>query len=125
MSEGCGATIKTRWVYAEALYKADGATLEELRESVETLEDTARIARRVLGGAHPFTPRIEHRLREAQAALRAREASQCKTLNNYPCDGEANFGRGASVVVRVLLLELRDASGLKQLDNSVLVEELS
>ena len=67
--------LKMRWVYAEALYKADGATLEELRESVETLEDTARIARRVLGGAHPFTPRIEYRLREARAALRAREAS--------------------------------------------------
>ena len=75
LGENHESTIKTRWVYAEALYKADGATLEELRESVETLEDTARIARRVLGGAHPFTPRIEYRLREARAALRAREAS--------------------------------------------------
>ena len=59
----------------KALYKADGATLAELHEAVTTLEDTARIARRVLGGAHPFTPCIEHRLREAQATLRAREAS--------------------------------------------------
>ena len=75
LGENSELSIKMGWIYGEALYKADGATLEELRESVETLEDTARIARRVLGGAHPFTPCIEHRLREARAALCAREAS--------------------------------------------------
>ena len=72
LGENHESTIKTRWVYAEALYKADGATLEELRESVETLEDMARIARRVLGGSHPHTENVEHRLREARAALAAR-----------------------------------------------------
>ena len=50
-----------------------GATLDDLREAVTTLEETARIARRVLGGAHPTAVGIEHRLREARAALRARE----------------------------------------------------
>ena len=56
-----------------ALYKDDGATLDDFREAVTTLEDTDRIARRVLGGAHPITGGIEDALREARAALRARE----------------------------------------------------
>ena len=62
-----------RWTFGEALYKDDGATLEDLREAMTTLEETARIARRVLGGAHPLTSAIEGDLRNARAALRARE----------------------------------------------------
>ena len=53
--------------------KDDGATLDDLREAVATLEDAGRIARRVLGGAHPTTTVIEAALRHARAALRARE----------------------------------------------------
>ena len=68
-------TIKMRIVYAYALYGDSDATLDDLREAVTTGEDTYRIARRVLGAAHPFTATIEHRLRSAQAALRARETS--------------------------------------------------
>ena len=48
------------------------ATLDDLREAVTTLEETARLARRVLGGAHPTTRRIERDLRKARAALRGR-----------------------------------------------------
>ena len=59
--------------YAEALYRDDGATLDNLREAVDTLEDTDRIARRVLGGENPITVRIEESLRDARAALRARD----------------------------------------------------
>ena len=62
-----------RWIYAEAQYKDDRATLEDLREAVTTLEETTRIARRVLGGAHPTTTGIERCLRESRAALCARE----------------------------------------------------
>ena len=61
-------------LYARALYGDTGATLDDLREAVTTLEDTVRTARRVLGGAHPLTTWIERRLRDARAALRAREA---------------------------------------------------
>ena len=39
--------------YAKALYQDPGATLDDVREAVTTLEDTAPNARRVLGGAHP------------------------------------------------------------------------
>ena len=52
-----------------------GATLDHIREAVTTLEDTDRIARRVLGGAHPLVSDIEYELRGAQAALRACEAT--------------------------------------------------
>ena len=66
-------TLKMRWCCAVALYMDEGATLDDLREAVTTLEDTERIARRVLGGAHPLVPLMEESLRDARAALRARE----------------------------------------------------
>ena len=62
-----------RWNYGEALYRDPGATLDDLREAVETLEETGRIARRVLGGAHPLTEAVAAYLQYAQSALRARE----------------------------------------------------
>ena len=49
------------------------ATLDDLREAATTLEEMARIARRVLGGAHPLSSTIERDLRLARAKLRARE----------------------------------------------------
>ena len=66
-------TFKMRWNYADALYRDADATLDDVREAVTTLEDTTRIASRVLGGAHPTTAWIEETLRNARAALRARE----------------------------------------------------
>ena len=60
-------------LYTEALYKADGASLEDMREAVSTLEELERTARRVLGGAHPTTTGMEGALRESLAALLARE----------------------------------------------------
>ena len=57
---------------AEALHDDPSATLDDLREAVTTLEDIARIARRVLGGAHPSTVKIERSLRMARVALAAR-----------------------------------------------------
>ena len=60
-------------IYAKALCRVDGATLDDLREAVTTLEDVEWIARRVFGGAHPLTKDIEDALQEARAALRARE----------------------------------------------------
>ena len=62
-----------RWNYARALYMDPGATLDDVREAVTRLEDTERIARRVLGGAHPLTVEFEGSVRNVRAALRARE----------------------------------------------------
>ena len=68
-------TLNMRWSYAKVLYRNDSATLDDLREAVTSLEEMARIARRVLGGAHPITKGMEEELRNARAALRARELS--------------------------------------------------
>ena len=77
LGESCELTLKMQWIYAEALYKDDGATLADLRKAVTTLEDAGRIARRVLGGTHPTTKAIEIELREARAAaVPASEALQ-------------------------------------------------
>ena len=62
-----------RALYAQALYKDPGATLDNVREAVATLEDTDRIARRVFGGAHPLVGQVERALREARTFLGARE----------------------------------------------------
>ena len=63
------------FAYAEALYRDDGATLDDVREAVSTLEDAGRIARRVLGSAYPTTEGIAGEVRYARDALREREAS--------------------------------------------------
>ena len=67
-------TLMMKQKCAQSLYRDDGATLDDLREAVTTLEDTERIARRVLGGAHPVTEGMESELRKAEAL--AREASR-------------------------------------------------
>ena len=46
-----------------------GATLDDLREAVATLEETERTARRVMGGAHPITESIVVGLRHARAKI--------------------------------------------------------
>ena len=53
-----------------------GATLDDLREAMTTLEETGRTARRVFGGAHPLTTAMEDNLRQARAAFRARETGR-------------------------------------------------
>jgi tetratricopeptide (TPR) repeat protein len=75
LGENNEITIRMRWTYATALYKAAAATLDDLREAVATLEETERVARREYGGAHPHTRAIEFKLEESRAALRARETS--------------------------------------------------
>ena len=62
-----------RWAYALALSADAGATLDDLREAVKTLEETEKTIRQVYGGAHPFTVRVDNALRVSRAALRARE----------------------------------------------------
>ena len=73
LGESYELTFKLRCLYGQALYWNDDATLDDLREAVTTLEDTTRIARRVLGGPHPTAVGIGRDLEEARAALRARE----------------------------------------------------
>ena len=67
--------FRMRWSYANALYLATNATLDDLREAVMTLEDARRTAQRVLGGTHPVAMGIEDALRQSRAALRARRSA--------------------------------------------------
>jgi len=73
LRENSEITLRLRWIFATALYRDAGATLDDLREAVSTLEPAERIARRVLGGAHQVTAGIEIAMRDARAVLRARE----------------------------------------------------
>ena len=73
LGENHQLTLRARYNYAKALYEDPGATRDDLREAVEMLEETARTARRVLGGANPITQSIERGLRNARDTLRAAE----------------------------------------------------
>ena len=64
-------TLSMRGCYAETLYKDDDAMLDDFQEAASIFEETARTARRVLGGTHPLTVNIEHNLRQVRAELRA------------------------------------------------------
>ena len=74
LGENQGLTLDMRWNYAAALCKDPAATLDDVREAVTTLEEAERAKRRVLGGDHPVTTKIERDLRNLRAKLRAREA---------------------------------------------------
>ena len=71
MPSGCLAWRRVAAV--RLLYGDPSATLDDLREAVTMLEEIEPTARRVLGGAHPDTTRIENALRSARAELRARD----------------------------------------------------
>ena len=82
LGEGHRITLKMQWFYSESIYKDDCATLDDLHEAVGTLEDTARISRRLLGSAHPLAMAIEGSLRDARAALHARETPPSGSTQN-------------------------------------------
>ena len=62
-------TFRMKGCYAHTLCKDPGATLDDVREAVETLEDADRIARRVLGDAHPVAASIANALQFPRAML--------------------------------------------------------
>ena len=72
LGESNDMAIIIRWNYARALYEDPAATHGDLHEAVNTLEETERTARRMLGGAHPTTAAIEGNLRASRDALYAR-----------------------------------------------------
>jgi len=74
LGESNDLTFQMGTIYAATLYRDSNAMLDDLREAVRTLENLARCAKRIFGGAHPLTVKIEDELRRARAVLRAREA---------------------------------------------------
>lgn len=75
LGENQEMTLRMRMHYGRALYGDDAATLDDLREAVETLEETKQITQRVLGNAHPVTRLVGEFLEKARVALGARSAS--------------------------------------------------
>ena len=71
LGEGHTITLRSRWVYALALGRNDGATLDDLREAVETLESVAPVWTRIFGEAHPDTPMVQGALANARKKLAA------------------------------------------------------
>jgi len=69
-------TFRMRMNYGKALYIADGASLDDLREAVNTLEDTVRVARRIFGGSYPLVTSMQKFSQEARAALAIEEYLQ-------------------------------------------------
>ena len=76
LGEGDEITLRMRWNYATALYEDAGATLDDVREAVATLEELARTARRVFGETHPDAVAIKVALGNALAALSARKVCE-------------------------------------------------
>jgi tetratricopeptide (TPR) repeat protein len=89
LGESHEITLRMRCNYAQALYLDPGATLDDLREAVTTLEETERVAQRVLGGAHPTTTQIEDELQDARATLRARKTGDMSSLRDVCADERA------------------------------------
>ena len=69
-------TITMRTQSAATFLHNPGATLDEIREAINTLEEIEPIARRVLGIAHPIAAVIQSELQKARGLLRAREAGK-------------------------------------------------
>jgi len=75
LGESCRLTLEIRWLYAMALYRDEGATLDDLREAAETLESVAPLWKRIFGEAHPETSKVQGALKVARKALATRTAA--------------------------------------------------
>ena len=103
LGESHEITLMMRKISAEALYKDDAATLDDLRKAMTTLEDTDRTAQRVLGGSHPLAVGVELHLRNARMALGNHEmratlpVPRFKVGARVECRREAKFLTGTVV----------------------------
>ena len=75
LGEGDVNTLRMRWTYAGVLYKDAGATLDDRREAVATLESVAHAWKRIFGPAHPETQRVQGALKDARETLAERLAA--------------------------------------------------
>ena len=76
LDESHADTLRLRWYFAQSLYKDPAATLDDLREAVNTLEESTRIMRRVLGRGHPLVVQLDGELQTARAALALRSKNE-------------------------------------------------
>ena len=60
-------------IYASALYRADNATFDDVREAAATLDELARTTRCKFGVAHPIAVTVAQDLQNVQRKLRKQE----------------------------------------------------
>jgi len=80
LGESNALTLRITREIARALHDDPGATLDDLREAVTTLEEAERTARRVLGGTHPLAASFVVSLYGARAALATREGEDVESI---------------------------------------------
>ena len=116
------------------LFDDTGATLDDLREAVTTLEDAERIARRVLGGAHPATTLIlgascETREPRSAPAKRRRRGVRKSYLQytNHPTPRARRryIYRGRAQIVRKRVSRQKHTQRCHQPDAAPLNQELA
>ena len=72
MMYGMRRSRRIPFVYSLSRLRSRGL-IDDFRKGVTTFEETERIARRVLGGAHPVTEGLEIDLRSVREVLHRRE----------------------------------------------------
>jgi len=90
LGENNEITLRLRWSYAQSLYEDPGATVDDLKEAVTTLEDAGYIALHVFGEAHPLAVAFATVWHRARDALAAREGGDVSSV----CDGVAAMTPG-------------------------------
>ena len=73
LGENDNLTLMMRCIYASALYRAEKATLDDVREAVAMFDELARTTRRKLGEAHPLAVMVAQDLQNVQGKLRKHE----------------------------------------------------
>jgi hypothetical protein len=76
--ESHDVTLRIRWTYACALIDDPGATLDDLREAVGTLEAVAKLWKRVMGERHPEMAKVQSALATVREKLADARASESK-----------------------------------------------
>ena len=76
----CAVAMFARMARADCSSPMSGKHWRGLTRSLTMLEDAERIARRVLGGAHPFTVGVEKSLRNARTVLAARDGDDVRAV---------------------------------------------
>ena len=76
LGENHTLTLTSTSLFAQTILHNPGATLDDIREAINTLEEMEPISRRALGIAHPLAVNIQSELQKARALLRAREAGK-------------------------------------------------
>ena len=77
LGENDNLTLMMRCIYASALYRAENATLDDVREAVATLDELARTTRRKFGVAHPLAVTVAEDLQNVQGKRETGRARGC------------------------------------------------